>query len=218
MQSITYLIALILVLVGALTPLSICIYLVNTETFVSKEKEQKLDRIGAIFLWIMGSGLALIVFAFAFMTQSQYNKAVIGTTATGKPSTVVIDNNTKMRLNFRADTISLVPINDSVIIQQANGTTNFKANIVVTYKMIKDEKSILNFYKTYGTSDVKKIVNNVIKSEVAKQADFAKSGKISDETIKNIDNRLNHTFEFESITATDFVSSNNQNINLNTNK
>ncbi len=218
MQSITYIVAFILFVIGAVTTLSICIiYADNSEHNISKEKEEKLDLIGAIFSGVTLIGLTLIIIASFFMTQSQYNKAVIGTTMTGKPSSVIIDNNTKVRLNITKDTLSLVPINDSVNIQQANGNTNFKANIVVTYKMVKDEKSILNFYKTYGTSDIKKIVNNEIKSEIAKQADFAKKGQISEQTFKNIQNGLNNTFEFKSMTVTDFVSSNNQNISF-TNK
>lgn len=218
MQSITYIVAFSLIAIGLIVTITTAVIGADHDLNDVKKHEKALEIIWGIFALIALFGLALYIGAAAFMTQSQYNKAVIGTTMTGKPSTVVIDNNTKLRLNATTDTLSLVPINDSISIQQANGNTNFKANIVVTYKMIKNEKSILNFYKTYGTSDVKKIVNNVIKSEVAKQDSFAKSGKISEETIKNIDKRLNHTFEFESITATDFVSSNNQNINLNTSK
>lgn len=226
MQTIIIIVAFSLILVGAMIPLAICHYFEKFYeyyvSYVSYEKQKKINRIinriVNIFLWLIVPGLALLFFALAFMTQSQYNKAVIGTTITGKPSTVVIDNNTKVRLNVTTNTLSLAPITDTIEIQQANGNTNFKANVLVKYKMVKDEDSILNFYKEYGTNNVKKIVNNEIKSEIAKQSNFAKTGQISEQTFKNIQNGLNNTFEFQSMTVSDFVSSNTQNINLTKNK
>ena len=218
MKSIIYTVAFSLIVIGFIVAIIAAVTRADNSLNGVKKHEKALGIICGIFFLICFFGFTLYIGAAAFMTQSQYNKAVIGTTITGKPSTVIIDNNTKLRFNITADTISLVPITDTIEIQQANGNTNFKANVLVKYKMVKDEDSILNFYKEYGTNNVKKIVNNEIKSEIAKQSNFAKTGQISEQTFKNIQNGLNNTFEFQSMTVSDFVSSNTQNINLNTSK
>lgn len=218
MQSITYIVAFSLIVIGFTVAIIAAVTRADNSLNGVKKHEKALGIICGIFFLICFFGFTLYIGAAAFMTQSQYNKAVIGTTITGKPSTVVIDNNTKVRLNVTTNTLSLAPITDTIEIQQANGNTNFKANVLVKYKIVKDEDSILNFYKEYRTTNVKRIVNNEIKAEIAKQADFAKTGQISKQTFKNIQNGLNNTFEFQSMTVSDFVSSNTQNINLNTNK
>lgn len=217
MQSIIYTIASVFISIGTITCIAILIR-ANSNKPLSEKADKLLVKIHYSAITIIIAAMVVSLAALGFMTQGTYNKAIITQTITEKPTGIVIDTNTRIGINYTAkDKFSLTPITDSVEVQQANGNTNFKANILVKYKMVKNEQSILNFYKEYGTTNVKTIVNNEIKSEIAKQSDFAKTGQISEQTFKNIQNGLDNTFEFQSIAVSDFVSSNNQNINLTTN-
>lgn len=219
MQILTLTIGSVVISIATLICAAIAFRIHYVDKPLSKKTKKILMITENISIGIIITSMIVALIVAGFTTQGTYNKAIIITAIDGKPKNVAIDTNTKIGLNITADgEISLTPVTDTIEIQQANGNTNFKANVLVKYKMVKNEKSILNFYKEYGTTNIKTIVNNEIKSEIAKQEDFAKTCQISEQTFKNIQKGLNNTFEFQSITVSDFVSSNSQNINLNTNK